>query len=368
MVKMSIEKIIREELTMESDELGWIKDVEPLSGGEYYNHTKSICFGDREIYCDVRIDNNHITFYLNEDEFGNFWDENGYWDGDSGIMEPIFIYGTPYDGGGDWYEFDDDEFNYSYYHLNDNQKHRFNEILRDVGGDGGIEDFTESMGSLMEEFKHPIIQNQFDSLISEYLEELGYVIQKNRWLAVSRQWDSVSEKAGVYVSMSRDEIEIQIPIEVAYQKYYSTPNINDLTQLLKAIIKELSYTNWYEWFYEAWSTEDVDKALEHSFNDFLDKAEDYLYSEDFKKWEKVLSNFEEFGIKHGNSYVTNSPQFRRENPNNGTIWIIDLNPGYDKANVRLYKKQRHTYYRNQEPLRGYRGVPIEKIQKYVKPL
>ena len=353
---------------IESNELDWIKNVDPLSGGEYYDDSKAICFGDKQKYCDVRINNEYITFYLTTDELSDFWDEEGNWEDDRWIVEALWQNGTPYDGDGDWYEFDSDEFNYSYYRLGDDQKNRFNEILSYVGSGERIENFEDSMTSLTSEFKHPKIQYLFEETINKYLNQLGYTIQKNRWLDVSKQWDSISKQVGVKVSMSSDEIEIKIPIEKAHQNYYSKGVVNDLTGLLKAIIKNLAYTNWYEWFYDEWDTSGGDEQIDHAFNDFLDKTEDYLDSEFFKKYEKVLSDFKELGIKHKNNNWYNYSQVERVNPNDDTIWVIDFKSGYEKADLNLHKKHSSTYYGNQDALEKHVDVPVEEISKYIKPL
>ena len=352
---------------MESNELDWIKNVDPLSGGEYYDDSKAICFGDSLRYCDVRITNKYITFYFNRDELSDFWDEEGNWEDDRWIVEALWQNGTPYDGDGDWYEFDSDEFNYSYYRLGDDQKNRFNEILSYVGSGERIENFEDEMNSLTSEFKHPKIQSLFEESISEYLNQLGYTIQKNRWLDISNEWDGVSKQVGVEVSMSGDEIEIKIPIEKAYQNYYSK-GVNDLTGLLKAIIKKLVSINWYEWFYDEWDTSGGDEQIDQAFNDFLDKTEDYLDSEFFEKYEKVLSDFKELGIKNKSTNWYNYNQVERVNPNDDTIWIIDFKSGYEKADLKLHKKHSSTYYGNQDVLEKHVDVPVEEISKYIKPL
>ena len=203
---------------MESNDLDWIKNVDPLSGGEYYDDSKAICFGDGQTFCDVRIDNKYITFYFDAEDFGELWDKDGYWEDDRWILESLWKNDTPYDGDGDWYEFDSDEFNYSYYRLTQGQKNRFNEILRTVGSDDSVGDFEDAMNSLIKEFRHPKIQSMFDDTISEYLNQLGYITQKNRWLDVSHKWDSVAENSFVELDMTNDEIEIKIPVEKALPK------------------------------------------------------------------------------------------------------------------------------------------------------
>lgn len=353
---------------MESNELDWIKNVDPLSGGEYYDDSKAICFGDGQTFCDVRIDNKYITFYLDVGDFGELWDEDGYWEDDRWILESLWKNGTPYDGDGDWYEFDSDEFNYSYYRLDNNQLNRFNEILKTVGSDEDVGSFEDSMNSLVSEFKHPKIQSLFYDTINEYLNQLGYVIQRNRWLSTSHHWDSVAENSFVELDMTNDEIEIKIPIEKAYQNYYNTSEVNDLTQLLKSIISNLSYTNWYEWFYDEWDTGGGDEQIDQVFNDFLDKVEDYLYSENFEKYEKVLSDFGRLGIRNKSSRWYDWKQLERENPNDNTIWIITLKGDYNKADLMLYKKHSSTYYGNQDILEKHIDVPLEEITKYIKPL
>jgi len=354
---------------LESNELDWIKNINPLSGGKYYDDSKSICFGDKERWCDVRITNEYIIFYLNEYEFSKFWDEHGNWEEDSWIMGPMFRHGTPYDGDDDWHEFDSDEFNYSYYHLDNNQIARFNEILRIVGSDEKIENFIDSMNSLMIEFRYPKIQSKFDNLIDEYLNELGYIIQKNRWLSVSYKLDDVSSDVGAEISMSGDEIEIKIPMKRAYQYYEGTADINNLTELLEELIGGFSYTYWYDWFYDEWDTSGGDEELHSIFENFLNYSEDYLFTEDFEKWEKLLSDFEKLGIKNKRAYwYSYYKQLERENPDDDTIWIIRLKNEFDKADIELYKKQNHSYYGNQEAIKKYTDVPVEEISKYIKPL
>lgn len=351
----------------ESNELDWIKNVDPLSGGKYFDDSKVICFGDKESWCDVRITNEYITFYLAEDEFIDFWDRDGHWADDNWIMDPIFRHGTPYDGDDDWYEFDSDEFNYSYYRLTNNQVTRFNEILKSVGSDERVENFEDSMNGLLQEFKHPKIQAKFDYLISKYLDVLGYVIQKNRWLSVSWRFDDISNKLGAEISIVSDEIKIKIPIEKAYQDYYSG-EVNDLTQLLEELIKGFSYTNWYEWFYDEWDTSGGDEEIDSVFENFLDYSEDYLESGDFEKWEKVLSDFKKLDIKGRGSYWYNYKQLERENPDDDTIWIIRFKDDYYKADIELYKKQNNSYYGNQDVIKKHTDVPVEEIPKYIKPL
>ena len=177
---------------IESNELDWIKNVDPMSGGEYFNDSKEICFGDNQRHCDVRINNEYITFYFSEDEFRELWGGFGYsFDDEWWIIRPIMQNGVPYDGEGDWHEFDSDEFNYSYYHFEQDQLNRVNEILRTVGSDERVENFQDSMNSLIREFKHPKIQSMYDDLIGNYLNELGYIVQANRWVSVSRAWQDV---------------------------------------------------------------------------------------------------------------------------------------------------------------------------------
>ena len=204
-------------------------------------------------------------------------------------------------------------------------------------------------------------------MINEYLNVLGYVIQKNRWLSVSWRFDDISNKLGAEISMVSDEIKIKIPIEKAYQDYYSG-EVNDLTQLLEELIKGFSYTNWYEWFYDEWDTSGGDEEIDSVFENFLDYSEDYLESKDFEKWEKVLSDFKKLGIKGKRSYWYSYKQLERENPDDDTIWIIRFKDDYYKADIELYKKQNNSYYGNQEAIKKYTDVPVEEISKYINPL
>ena len=65
---------------IESNELDWIKDVDPMSGGEYFNDSKAICFGDNQRHCDVRINNEYITFYFQKSDLSDNDNINVTWD------------------------------------------------------------------------------------------------------------------------------------------------------------------------------------------------------------------------------------------------------------------------------------------------
>ena len=375
---MNLKRIIREELSalsesfpiIESNELDWIKNVDPMSGGEYFNDSKEICFGDSQRHCDVRINNEYITFYFSESDFSDIWEEYGYqYEDEWWILKPIILNGVPYDGEGDWHEFDSDEFNYSYYHFEQDQLNRVNEILKTVGSDKDVGEFEDSMNSLIQELKHPKLQSMYDGLIGDYLNELGYIVQANRWVSVSRAWQNVIDEAGVSVRIDNmGDIVIQVPLEVAYEKYYNTSEVTNLTDLMNVIIKKLGNNNWYDWFYEEWDTSGGEERIDNVIYDFLDKAEDYLESENFEKWKKVLSDFEKLGIKTVSSYWYNFNQFQRENPNQDTIWLIKFKDNFNKADLMLYKKQNSSYYSNENVLKQYGDVPVEEISKYIKPL
>jgi hypothetical protein len=105
----------------EMDDFGWAKEVNPFIPGKDFSED-DICFDDYT--CEININDNGIKFVLDWDD----WVEKVDLDDDSKyFVEDILYHGTDYDGGGDYYEFDSDEFNYSY--PTDEQKGRFQKIL-----------------------------------------------------------------------------------------------------------------------------------------------------------------------------------------------------------------------------------------------
>ena len=354
---MNIKKIILEEIGG-SNELDWIKDIDPLSGGEYFGNSKSICFGDDGKYCDVRVTNEYITFMIDIDDFIYFWDRHGYWDEDEWILRRLCQNDTPYDGDGDWYGFDSDEFNYSYYRLTQGQKNRFNEILRTVGSGDSVDDFQDSMLDLLDELVHPELAILSDNLVNEYLDTLGYVIQRNRWLSISDQYSYISKRTGVKLTMHSDDIEIKIPTQKAHKNYYNN-GVNDLTELLKAIIEQFSEHSWYELFMDVWDTEGGNTLLGESFNNFLDSVEEYLLGDAFKKRQKVLYGFETAPTRG---------KLMRKNPNDGTIWVVTFMNNYTSVNLDLHNINDTNNYRFDEPIKRHSKIPVEEIQKYIKPL
>ena len=119
-----IKKILKEEFDSDSD-FDWITGTPDFEPGKYFEED-DICFNTNGTECKVNIDDEKIVFFLDYEEWRDRISE-GLGDSDH-IVEPL-LSNPNYDGGGDYYEFNEEEFDYSGYHMNGEQRERLQKIL-----------------------------------------------------------------------------------------------------------------------------------------------------------------------------------------------------------------------------------------------
>ena len=356
-MKNLIKKILKEEF---EDDFGWAKEVTPFEPGKKFDED-DICF-DSGTDCLVNIDKDNITFSLDWDWWvgtTDLVDENSWY------VEPL-LFNPDTDGGGDYYDVDSDEFNYSGYRVSDDQKERFQQILNITDGEVNILNIIrdDDMSSLYEYLKYEPLQRYFENLESEYLNLLGYAIQKNRWLSLGSEMKSQIKNTGAEWDLDRDrygnkELTITVPMNVVWDWY--SKGIDNLTDLLLKISDPISNNNWYDWFYEDWDTGGYEDEISDLFNIFLYNAEQFLENdEEFSEYKKVHTMLDELGfIPSSLSWERNI--FKRPNPNN-TVWEIKLNHKNKKATLVLYDASENRW--GASPKREFE-VPFEDTPKYV---
>ena len=182
---MNLRKIIREEM---EDDFGWIRDIPAFLPGKDFDN--NVCIDEADD-CEVTIQDDKIVFNIDLDEFIDRW---GHRD-DEYILKPLIENATGgdlYDGDGDYYEFDSGEFNYSGNQVEDHLKRRFTDFIMEVDKDldsGEIDSFfSDYMLNIEDHLRYPRLYTYFNNLVDEVLTALGYAVQENRWLSISREY------------------------------------------------------------------------------------------------------------------------------------------------------------------------------------
>ena len=332
---MKIRKIIREEI---EDDFGWAKDIPPLAGGGLFPENE-ICFDEGDD-CMVNINKDSIIFRvpINEDFLYDYSHD------DTWLLETLFrtsIDGGGYDGDGDYYEFDSEEFNYVGHYLNDELRKRIVDFWLEVNeGEELKEDLEGLFGDYMLSFrdylKSPTLDNMFDNLIDNVLNELGYTVQRNRWISTSNQFYNEIEKiraSGIGVKMDRDyglfDLVITVPMEMV-NKISRQYSFKDLQSLFERIMKPIFSGYWYDNFYDGWDSWGAEDEIVGLWERFLDDGEEFINSDKYKEekkridfvygkiysegWEPKMNDY---------YYVKMFEKPCEENP--GSTWILRIN-------------------------------------------
>jgi hypothetical protein len=339
----------------EMDDFGWAKEVNPFIPGKDFSED-DICFDDYT--CEININDNEIKFVLDWDD----WVEKVELDDDSKyFVEDILYHGTDYDGGGDYYEFDSDEFNYSY--PTDEQKGRFQKILDfTTKGEKKIDYYTDGnqMLDIDDVLRYPELLDLFDSLVSDYLSEIGYAVQKNRWLSIGREMENRIKKTDSEWSLYSGTLEIDVPMEVVW-KWYGD-GIDNLTDLLIKVSEPITEIYWYDWFYGDFDSSGAE--VDEIFDRFLDRAEEYIEEGDVEEVEEKLNLLDSLNMeKLSSGWSRWGNNFRRINPNN-TYWYITLDYDFDNTKLELYREDDNRW--RTKARKKFEGIPFEELPKYLE--
>ena len=357
---------------MESNELDWIKDIQPFSSGEHFNED-SICFREYSTNsmlgnCEVLIDDKSINFTVSTEKFADyFWKGGPYhsWEDESWILEPLMHMGTPYDGNGDYYEMESDEFEYSYNYLSDSDRERFSDIINTINGtEVDFNLFEDNMLSIVEYLKYDPLSVLFETLIDDYVRHIGYAVQKNRWLSISSVWDERVERSRAEWGMRGDQITISIPL-IEAEKLYGGTGVTNLSDLLKKIVSPVSEIDWHDWFNDDWDSDGAESHVDESFDDFLSGVESYLESEIFERDKVDYQTIFDLGFALVNH---NSLNYYKKMNEDGTFWLLWIFSGLTENTItlKLFNRDTVSFY-NTKPIEQHSDIPLVSILDYVKP-
>lgn len=321
---MNLKIIIRE--TIEDSELDWLREIPSFIPGKYFEE-EDICFNTYGEDCKVNISDDETVFVLDYEDWRDKLSE-GFGDSDH-IIEPL-LENPNYDGGGDFYDFDEEEFNYAGYQMNPEQWERLQKIVNLFSPETDLENYTnENLNDLERILNNKEIRSYWETLKYRYLEIIGYQIQENRWKSIADYYKTLTSGGdNVYKipvtfkkksSRWSDEIEITVNtndlINILYQK-----NENDLSRALDILSSIITRPNWYDWFYEDWDTSGSEADIADAFNKFLDNTETYIEeeSDEFNEQLEFYAMLKKLGFVNkrfgGDRWVKDIPE--------GGVWVV----------------------------------------------
>lgn len=321
---INIKRIIREKL---GDDFEWTSEINPFKPGKIFSE-HDVCFNSNN-NCKININKDNITFIMDWDS----WMEDVDLDADDAIfLQKAIYFGPNYDGDDDWWEFDIDEFNYSYYHITDEQLNDFQKILDITSPGVDITDYesSDSMNRLINYLKYPPLKNLFWKLQDEFLTNIGYAVQRNRWLNTVAAIYREIYKSGANFKFKNGNLWIIIPIDRVFE-IYKQKNIRNLSQLIISISSFLTERYWHEWFYDDHDSSGYEDEIEDIFDSFLLDAKKFLNNEElthsYKKLESMLDNLEFKQIIYNDRTRENTSQrehrYFKENFDD-TKWLFQI--------------------------------------------
>lgn len=341
MYESLVKKIIREEVEGLSD-FDWISGTPDFEPGKYFDDD-DMCYNTNGSECKVNINGDEIIFFLDYEDWRDKISE-GFGDGDF-IVEPL-LSNPNYDGGGDYYDFDEEEFNYSGYHMNNEQRERLQKILNLFDPNLNLEEFlNDYMNGLKQYLTNKDIQSYFDNLRYEYLDIIGYQIQENRWKSIAEYYRDTTLRGQNQYNIpvqfkligSRwggGDIQITVGSEDLINLMYEK-NENNLSRALDMVSSVITRPNWFDYFYEDWDTSGSEDKIKDTFDTFLTDSEEYIEnnSEEFKEQMDFYENLKKLGFetRGGQSDV-----WTKETPDGG-MWVVSK-INFNDGKLRLDKK------------------------------
>ena len=297
-------------LESKNSDFKWIEDTTPFKPGILFGDD-DICFNSED--CDININKDNITFKIDWEE----WYEAVEGDPDDWVLKDVLFHGPNYDGDGDFHEFDEDEFNYSGYQMNEVQRIRLDGIFHRTDPDLDFNMFVDDyMNGLFGGLRYPKLKSLFWELRDNYLDIVGYSVQRNRWLSVGSEIREKIKRAGIDFSLSSSfgghELKIVVPIDKVF-KTYNEKNITDLSELVLSVSEFLVRPGWYDRFFDEWDISGDEEKIWKIFDDFLDKSEDFLEDKNtIKLYEKLIRMLGELGFVDSNRRLENNTTYHKK--------------------------------------------------------
>lgn len=350
-----VTKILKKILN-ESDELDWIRDINPLDEPGTF-------FEDKDLEDYLTITDEDIIFEIPFEE----WEEEvDLSEDDKWYLKDLIYHGQGWYDANDYYEFDYDEFNYAGYQLDAQQKYRFQTILNEIGSGVNINDYISGnkFNDIEDELKYPQLKSYFSDLQDAYLSIVGYAIQRNRWLSLGNEYQAILNKTGIELQLDySDNLSIFIPIEKALN-LYGENRLESLTDLMNIVSKPIAEGYWYDSFYEEWDTSGSDDDINYEIDKFLEKSEEFIEEEvdTMYSWDEIIKKFEKLGFKPSKRNGWRDYFELVDNKNNQTYMVT---PNDDMVNLFIFNHTRNYLSRwDSDEFKQFK-IPLDQLPQYV---
>jgi hypothetical protein len=326
----------------ESQDFDWIRSAATPELGKLFSENE-VCFGDEG--CEVNINDNVITYELEWNDF----EERVELDSDnSWYLEQLIKYGPNYDGGGDYYDFDYDEFDYAGHSLTPEEIEVLQDILDRtsegtvlvndlIGGDG----FSEVVGYL----KYPPLEKRWMDYVDNHLNIIGYSIQRNRWNSLSATYQDILEKNNINISTEVNRWRgVEVIVKVPFGEISN--NNNNISDTFLKVLEPLTDGWWYDWFHDEWDTSGGEDEISHEYARFIEFAEEYLNDgENKSEWDRYFNYIKSVGFKSISKARNRAPQYIKPvSGENNTNWVVEPYKGStDKVKLKLFINKQYTY-------------------------
>lgn len=352
-MKKLIKKILKEEF----DDFSWVNDM-----GHGYQHgdlfdESDVCANDFD--CPVNITNDVIVITYDFDEWKTLFRSHDSW-----VLDELINGTNGHYHDSDYY--DEDEFNYSGGWWSDTNLDRFQRILYSIGVNENVRSRFDNQDivKLSREVDHEVINNYFQTLMSNYCDDLSDIIENNRWKHVIHSYDEIINDMGITVGTDsrgygKRYIEISVPSDLFDKLSEGTL---DISKVFVNISERITDESWSDMFHETWDTDGFEPH--NLIEEFLTKSEEYLVENGLDEvYDNLMKRINSLGFK-----MVESGEFLLSNTNN-TYWLLTPLFDEDKVLLKLYRSDEHfisdDYTSDEHELIRSFKVPTSKLSDYV---
>lgn len=273
----------------ESKDLEWIEEISALATGTFFIPS-DVCF-DNEGDCSVNInlDDGEIIFSI---LFDDWTEEVGIDDDDISFLKPYLMFDGYFDGNEDYYDVADDEYDYVGAYINEEQIEKLQKIFDIITPDLDVRTYIDEQKftELREELKDyednytpaiNILTRLWDNLEYNVIEQIGYVVAKNKWLEGGYYYKDLLSRHNVDFDLKREFLKITIPIEKLFD-YLNTigdfthDNTPTLTDFMHRISNILTDNSWHDGWFEDWDTSGSEDGIRLEFDRFIDSVNEFF--------------------------------------------------------------------------------------------
>lgn len=283
---------IKDVLT-ESNDFDWVSDIPAYESGRDFGD-EDICF-DEDKDCTVTIVSSESVRYILK--YDNFFDEylsDDYLsdDYDTYFVKSFINYGTDYVSHYDGYDMDEDEINYIGHRIPTEKLKELDTLLGKLGYPIKATTLAEEdrFYDLDEYLSQYTGGGDWSDFVNDTLNELGYYLHVNRWIALGNYFNQRLDEYNVSISTDRWSDYIELWVDPT--KFRKTGEPLNVTVLLNRVVGNVLDGSWGDWFYDEYSTEGAEEEIIYSFDRLLEFLEEVVEEQEEELNESDTKDFD----------------------------------------------------------------------------